>query len=147
MGPLQEQQALLTTEPSLHHHQSIFSLMRADHGETKTVLGEDVADICFIWREGTQCSCLCQFIGKIIFPTFFIRYFLHLHFKCYPKSPLYPPPALLPYLLTPTSWPWSFPVQGHVKFARPRSLSSQWWPTRPSSAIYAARDTSSGGTD
>jgi hypothetical protein len=22
----------------------------------------------------------------------FIRYFLHLHFKCYPQSPLYPPP-------------------------------------------------------
>jgi hypothetical protein len=25
----------------------------------------------------------------------FIRYFLHLHFKCYPKSPLYSPHALL----------------------------------------------------
>jgi hypothetical protein len=24
---------------------------------------------------------------------FFIRYFLHLHFKCYPKSPLYPSPT------------------------------------------------------
>jgi hypothetical protein len=28
---------------------------------------------------------------------FFIRYFLYLHFKCYPESPLYPSPALLPY--------------------------------------------------
>jgi hypothetical protein len=27
-----------------------------------------------------------------------------------------------------------------MKFARPRGLSSQWWPTRPSSATYAARD-------
>ena len=29
---------------------------------------------------------------------FIIRYFLHLHFKCYPESPLYPPhhPAPLP---------------------------------------------------
>ena len=30
------------------------------------------------------------------FLSFFIRYFLHLHFKCYPKSPLYTPPTLLP---------------------------------------------------
>jgi hypothetical protein len=35
---------------------------------------------------------------------------------------------------------------GHIKIARPRGLSSQWWPTRPSSATYADRDTSSGGT-
>jgi hypothetical protein len=75
----------------------------------------------------------------------FIRYFLHLHFKSYPKSPLYPHPALLPYPLTPTSWPWHFPVLGHIKFARSRGLSSQWWPTRPSSATYAARDMSSVG--
>jgi hypothetical protein len=32
---------------------------------------------------------------KFIFFQFFIRYFLHLHFKCYPESPLYPPPNLL----------------------------------------------------
>jgi hypothetical protein len=50
----------------------------------------------------------------------FIRYFLHLHFKCYPKSPLYPTPALLPYPPTPTSWPWRSPVLGHIKFTRPR---------------------------
>jgi hypothetical protein len=54
----------------------------------------------------------------------FIRYFLHLHFKCYPKSPLYSPPALLPYTPTPTSWPWLSPVLGHIKFAIPRGLSS-----------------------
>jgi hypothetical protein len=80
-------------------------------------------------------------------PLFFIRYFLHLHFKCYPKSPLYPPSALLPYPHTTTSWPWHSPVLGHITFARPQGLSSQWWPSRPSSATYAARDTSSGGTD
>ena len=50
----------------------------------------------------------------------FIRYFLHLHFKCYPKSPLYYP-ALLPYLPTNTSRPWRSPVLGHIKFARPRA--------------------------
>jgi hypothetical protein len=90
---------------------------------------------------------LYAFLHEILFiPHIFIRYFLHLRFKCYPKSPLYPPPpALLPYPLTPTSWPWHSPVLGHRKFARPRGLSSQWWPTRLSSATYAARDTSSGG--
>jgi hypothetical protein len=80
------------------------------------------------------------------FFQFFIRYFLHLHFKCYPESSLNPPPTLLPYPPTPTSWPWCSPVLGHIKFARPRGLSSQWWPTRPSSATYAARDMSTGGT-
>jgi hypothetical protein len=83
---------------------------------------------------------------NILFLFLFFRYFLHLHFKCYPKGPLYPPPARLPYPLTPTSWPWHSPVLGHIKFTRPRVLSSQWWPTRPSSDTYAARDTSSGGT-
>jgi hypothetical protein len=41
---------------------------------------------------------------------FFIRYFLYIHFKCYPKSSLYPPFALLSYPLTPTSWPWHSPA-------------------------------------
>ena len=33
-------------------------------------------------------------------------------------------PALLPYPSTPTSWSWHFPVLGHIKFARPRGISS-----------------------
>jgi hypothetical protein len=57
--------------------------------------------------------------------SIFIRYFCHLHFKCYPEIPLYPPPALLPYLPTPTSWPLCSPVLGHIKFARLRGLSFQ----------------------
>jgi hypothetical protein len=56
----------------------------------------------------------------LIFFNFFIRYFLHLHFKCYPESPLYPSPVLLPYPPTTTSWLWCSPVLGHIKFARPR---------------------------
>ena len=52
----------------------------------------------------------------------------------------FPPPPI------PTSWPWRSPVLRHIKFARPSGLSSQWWPTRPSSATYAVRDTSSGDT-
>jgi hypothetical protein len=57
------------------------------------------------------------------------------------KSHIHP---LLPYPHPPTSWIWHFPVLGHIKFARLRGLSSHWWPTRPSFATYAARDTSSG---
>jgi hypothetical protein len=41
------------------------------------------------------------------------------------KVPYTPPPALLPYPPTPTSWPWRSPVLGHIKFAIPRGLSSQ----------------------
>jgi hypothetical protein len=59
------------------------------------------------------------------------------------KFPI-PSPTLLPYTPTPTSWPWRSPVLGHIKFAWKRGLSFQWWPTRPSSATYAARDMSSG---
>ena len=81
-----------------------------------------------------------------IFFNLSIRYFLHLQFKpIYPQSPLYPPPTLLSNPPTPASWPWYSPVLGHIIFVRPRASSSQWWPIRPSSATYAARDTSSGG--
>ena len=50
------------------------------------------------------------------------------------KSLIPSPP--LPYPTTPTSWPWCSPVLRHIKFKRPRGFSSQWWPTRPSSATY-----------
>jgi hypothetical protein len=62
--------------------------------------------------------CLCFLGVHSYFFKNFIRYFLYLHFKCYPESFLYPPPALLPYPPTPTSWPWRSPVLG-------RGLSSQ----------------------
>jgi hypothetical protein len=55
------------------------------------------------------------------FSLFFIRYILHLHFKCYPQSPLYPPSTLLPSPPTSASWPWHSPVLGHMIFARPRA--------------------------
>jgi hypothetical protein len=32
----------------------------------------------------------CRIVTEIIF--FFFYYFPHLHFKCYPEIPLYPPP-------------------------------------------------------
>jgi hypothetical protein len=55
------------------------------------------------------------------------------------NSPI--PSPSLPYPPTPTSWPWRSPVLGHIKFARPMGLSFHWWPARPSSDTYAARDT------
>jgi hypothetical protein len=81
--------------------------------------------------------------GSYWFFSFFfiIRYFPHLHFQCYPKSPPYPPP--IPYPPTPPFWPWRSPVLGHIKFASPMGLSLQWWPTRPSFDTYAAKDKSS----
>jgi hypothetical protein len=50
----------------------------------------------------------------------FITYFLNLHFKCYPQSPLYPPSTLLPNPPTPDFWPWHSPVLGHMIFTRSR---------------------------
>ena len=73
-------------------------------------------------RKQQRNAFLLYFCFFFFFFYIFIRYFLHLNFKCYPTSPLYTSPALLPYLLTPTSWPWRSPVLGHIKFARPRGL-------------------------
>ena len=57
----------------------------------------------------------------------FIRYFLPLHFKCYPlskfplrKSPI-PSQAVLPKPPTPASWPCHSPVLGHIISARQRA--------------------------
>jgi hypothetical protein len=53
--------------------------------------------------------------------TFFIRYFLNLHCKCYSERPLYPSPTLRPNPPTPASWPWHSPVLGHMIFTRPKA--------------------------
>jgi hypothetical protein len=57
--------------------------------------------------------------------SFLIRYFLYLHFKCYPESSLYPPPTLFPYPDTLTSWPWRSPVLEYINFTTPRGFSFQ----------------------
>ena len=51
--------------------------------------------------------------------NFFIRYFLYLHFKCYPLS--WFPLPLLTNLPTPASWSWHSPTLGHGAFTGPRS--------------------------
>jgi hypothetical protein len=53
---------------------------------------------------------LNHFKGDFLY--LFIRYFLYIHFKCYPKKFPIPPPPPLPYPPTPTSWPWRSPVLG-----------------------------------
>ena len=58
------------------------------------------------------------------------------------KSPI--PSNPLPYVATPTSWPWRSPVLRHIKFASPMGLSFHWGLTRPSFDRCAARDKSSG---
>ena len=124
------------------------ALPRFLHLNIRFPVGDIVRDGCWVswcFGAGPWDVIPCPFF-LLSFFLFFIRYFLHIHFKCYPESSLYPPPTLLPYPPTPASWPWHFPVLGHIKFAIQRGLSSQWWPTRPSSATYAARGTSSGGT-
>jgi hypothetical protein len=58
-------------------------------------------------------------VEGVLFFFFFIRCFFHLHFKCYPQSPLYPPHALPPKPPIPASWPWHSPILGHIIFAIP----------------------------
>jgi hypothetical protein len=63
---------------------------------------------------------------RFLFFSFFIRYFLHLHFQCYPKSSPHPPPTPsppLPHPPTPTSRPWRSSDLRHIKSARPMGLS------------------------
>jgi hypothetical protein len=77
--------------------------------------------ICYRGR-GRRIKELGEYISCFFFYYLnnYIRYFLHLQFTCYPESPLYPPPALLPNPPTPASWPWHSPVLGHIIFARLR---------------------------
>jgi hypothetical protein len=73
----------------------------------------------------------------------FIRYFMYIHFNFQMLSCKFPIPSPLhtaPLPTTPSSCPWHSPVLGHIKFPITSGRSSQWWPTRPSSATYAARE-------
>jgi hypothetical protein len=80
-------------------------------------------------------------------------WFFYLHFKCYLPFPSFPPtpkaaiPPSRPLLLwgcsltrppTPVSMPSHSPTLGASSLLRTKGLSSHWWPTRPSSAPYAA---------
>ena len=86
------------------------------------------------------------YIYIVVLFLFFIRYFLYLHFKCYPlprfpsENLLFPPPS-------PCSPTHSLLLPGPGQFSytrissphRTKGLSSHWWPAdRPSSATYEA---------
>jgi hypothetical protein len=83
----------------------------------------------------------CNRYNLTLFPFFFYNfYYIFSSFTFQMLSQKSPIPS--PCLLTPTSWPWLFPVLGHIKFARPRGLSSKWWPTKPnlkSPSLYIIR--------
>ena len=92
----------------------------------------------------------CSILGKQGVISYFLGFFLIFLLGIFliyisnaiPKFPNTLP--LTPLPATPTFWHWRTPVLTHIKFARPMGLSFHWWPTRPSSDTYAARDTSSG---
>jgi hypothetical protein len=82
---------------------------------------------------------------------FLIRYFIYISnvipFPSFPsENPLSTPHSLcspshpLPYLVL------EFPYTGAQSLHRTKGLSSHWWSTRPSSATYIARATSSTST-
>jgi hypothetical protein len=84
------------------------------------------------------------FWSKPLFYYIIIRYFLYLHFKCYPLSwfPLQkplsssPPPAHQP---TYSCFPlMACPYTGVSSLLKTKGLSSHWCLTRPSSATYTA---------
>jgi hypothetical protein len=69
------------------------------------------------------CFSSVNFLIYFNFLFIFIRYFLYLHFKCYPFSwfPLrkVPHPFPLPLITnwpTPAAWPWHSPTLGHRVF-------------------------------
>jgi hypothetical protein len=80
---------------------------------------------------------------------FSIRYFLDYISNAIPfpriKS-LIPSPCPAPQFTHCHFLALVFPCTGAYNLHKTKSLSSQWWPTRPSSATYAARDMSSGST-
>jgi hypothetical protein len=63
-------------------------------------------------------------IYRILFLFLLDIFFIYIS-NAITKVPYTLPPDLLPYPLTPTSWPWHYPVLEHIKFARPKGLSSQ----------------------
>jgi hypothetical protein len=100
---------------------------------------------CFYTEVGLQLDGVLNPIclGMDFFFFFFIRYLTHLHFQCYTKSPPYPPtptplPTHSPFLAL------MFPCTGAYKVCKSNGPHFQWWPTRPSFDIYAARVKSSG---
>jgi hypothetical protein len=116
----------------------------------RTVAMDSYEALCKCWEQSFASPSNLFFLSawcifNFFFFFLFIRYFLYLHFKCYPlySFPLRKPPilSLLPLLTNP---PYShFPVialfyTGALSLYKAKSLFSHWCPTRPSSVTYAA---------
>jgi hypothetical protein len=100
-----------------------------------------------IWTNGCVTEIL-NIVHVYCLNSLFFSFLLGIYFiyisNAIPKVP-HTLPYPLPHPPTPTSWPCRSPVLRHIKFARLMGLSFHWWPTRPFSDSYAARDTSSRG--
>ena len=110
---------------------------KIDHCGRKSKLG-----FLLLWRNSMTMPIFFFFPLYSFF--FIIRYFLHLHFKCYTQIPLYPPPHPAPQPTHSHFLALAFPFTGAYDLGKTKSLSSHWWPTRTSSATYATRDTALG---
>ena len=97
-----------------------------------------------IWYSHYSLKNSTQIYSFLFIFYFLIRYLLYLHFKCYPKRLPFPRPAPQPThscFLT-----LAFSSTREYNLHKTKSLSSQWWPSRPTSAKYAAKDLRSVGT-
>jgi hypothetical protein len=98
---------------SLPTHSHILALAFPCTGTHKVCLSNVPLLKCFHFK-------VLNFFFKFFLKNIFIRYFLYLHFKCYPPSwfPLRKPPIPSPLPLhthqpTPASWPWHSHTQEH----------------------------------
>ena len=76
--------------------------------------------------------------------TFFIRYFFIYISNAISKVPI-PSSCPAPQPTHSCFLTLAFPCPRAYDLHKTKSLSSHWWPTRPSSATYAPTDISSGG--
>jgi hypothetical protein len=140
-----QQRRLDTLEPELCMHplQQLQGLFLTESWELRT------------WERGFVLYCESLELGHVyfifFFSFFFLVFFLLLDiFFIYISNAILKVPYTLPLPPSPTihsCFPGlAFPCTGAYNLCKTKGLSSQLWPTRPSSATYAARDMSSGGT-
>jgi hypothetical protein len=136
MEPLREQSAPVCK----HNRLSLVVLGTVacpwDRSKSKLVIGWQFPKHLLVF--------LCLHFFFFFSVSFFIRYFLHQNFKCYPEIPLYP--------LQPGPQPThscflalALACTGTYDLHKTKDLFSHWWLTKPSSATYATRDTVLGG--
>jgi hypothetical protein len=97
-----------------------------------------------VYHQGLEAASGFQFLSQY-YDVCFLLLLLGIYF-IYISNAILKVPNSLPHPPTPTSCPWCSPVLRHIRSAQPMGLSFHWWPTRPSSDTYAARDMRPGGT-